>query len=519
MTDTTLARNSATLDAIVRVSRVGGREGDSFISPDVQRKQIESYCSTYGLRLGEWYEELDVSGGTTNRKLLNEAIRRVESGDSGGIIVAKLDRFARNVREGLDSIERISNAGGRFICVEQQFDTGTPQGRFFLTLMLAFAELERENRKRDWKIAKREAIERGVHIGRTPTGYLRPHKGKPLVLDPLAWEHVYEAGMRRIAGTSWRELAEYLDERGVGSARGKGWYPHAVRRMLANPSYLGIARQGEHSQEDAHPAIFTREEFAAINRSTRARVVTGESAAAGAVLRQIAKCSSCGHNLIVKVGTSHGGKKRTPSYSCLVKRNGPACEHGATMAVHKLDAYVEARLLDAIDELDGVAQGVVAGELVEDTKRRRDEATYNRDEFLRNTTLIGILGADKFNETAAEYQRAVELAEMEFEAAVGAAKQQEAVLTRNLIAEWREGVLSAEQRATLLSALLDRVVVKQGAWSKPVEERVTIVLRGNVLLEAPDSHRDRSRQRRLESGAGLGSPPGPIESGSRGARR
>lgn len=493
MTVSTLARSSATLDALIRVSRVGGREGDSFISPNVQRKQIESYCSTYGLRVGKWYEELDESGGTTNRKLLNEAILRVESGDSGGIIVSKLDRFARNTKEGLDSIERLTDAGGRFVCVEMQLDTETPMGRYFLTQMLAFAELERENRKRDWKIAKTQAIERGVHIGRTPTGYLRPERGKPLVLDPLAWEHVYEAGMRRIAGASWRELAEYLDEQGVGSARGKGWFPHAVKRMLASPTYLGIARQSDLTREDAHPAIFTREEFAAINRTTRARIVTGESAAAGAVLRQIAKCSSCGHNLIVKVGTSHGGKKRTASYSCLVKRNGPACKHGATMAVHKLDAYVEARLLDAIDELDGIAEGVVAAELVGETKRRRDEATYNRDEFLRNTTLLGILGADKYNETATEYQRAVELAEMELEAAVAAATQQQALLTRSLIAEWREGLLSAGQRATLLSALLDRVVVKQGAWSKPVEERVTIVLRGNVLLETRDSQTERIR--------------------------
>src|SRR5258708_39866073 len=51
------------VDGYVRVSRVGGREGDSFISPALQREQIEAYAKAHGLTIARWHEDLDKSGG------------------------------------------------------------------------------------------------------------------------------------------------------------------------------------------------------------------------------------------------------------------------------------------------------------------------------------------------------------------------------------------------------------------------------------------------------------------------
>jgi DNA invertase Pin-like site-specific DNA recombinase len=51
----------------IRVSRVGGREGDSFISPQLQREQIEAVARREGLEVAEVIEELDASGGDASR--------------------------------------------------------------------------------------------------------------------------------------------------------------------------------------------------------------------------------------------------------------------------------------------------------------------------------------------------------------------------------------------------------------------------------------------------------------------
>src|SRR6476659_573493 len=47
------------VDAYIRVSRVGGREGERFISPALQRESIERVCQRENLNVVEWYEELD----------------------------------------------------------------------------------------------------------------------------------------------------------------------------------------------------------------------------------------------------------------------------------------------------------------------------------------------------------------------------------------------------------------------------------------------------------------------------
>ena len=71
------------LDGYVRVSRVGGREGDSFISPRVQRQKIEAWAKLHDVVLGEVIEELDVSGGRApEERGLEKLLKRCESGAS-----------------------------------------------------------------------------------------------------------------------------------------------------------------------------------------------------------------------------------------------------------------------------------------------------------------------------------------------------------------------------------------------------------------------------------------------------
>lgn len=64
-------------DGYIRVSRVSGREGESFISPDEQRKRIEAWATMTGNSVVEWHKsELDVPGTTMERPVLREAMAR-----------------------------------------------------------------------------------------------------------------------------------------------------------------------------------------------------------------------------------------------------------------------------------------------------------------------------------------------------------------------------------------------------------------------------------------------------------
>ena len=121
------------LDIYIRVSDVRGRSGESFISPRDQEERCLALARARGYEIGEVFEELDVSGGNMRRPKLEEAIARVEAGVSAGIIVAKLDRFARTLVGGLQTLERINELGGAVIVADGEFDTSTATGSSFST--------------------------------------------------------------------------------------------------------------------------------------------------------------------------------------------------------------------------------------------------------------------------------------------------------------------------------------------------------------------------------------------------
>lgn len=100
------------VDGYVRVSQVNGRSGDSFMSPALQREQIQAWANAHGAVLAEVHEELDESGARRDRPRLTLAVNRIEEAVVGGLVVAKLDRFGRSLTNGLEAIARIQRAGG-----------------------------------------------------------------------------------------------------------------------------------------------------------------------------------------------------------------------------------------------------------------------------------------------------------------------------------------------------------------------------------------------------------------------
>src|SRR5918996_3327690 len=189
-------------DGYIRVSRRGGREGESFISPDVQRERIDKWATAHDVEIVQWWEEIDQSGAKLERPMFQEALARCERGETGGIVVAKLDRFARSAADALDSIRRLNGAGGRLVSVEDNFDGSTPMGRFAIGILTMIAELELERIKENWDTAVREAIGRGVYISaRPPTGYARDEHKRLVAVEPAA-SAVREVFFRRAVGQS-----------------------------------------------------------------------------------------------------------------------------------------------------------------------------------------------------------------------------------------------------------------------------------------------------------------------------
>lgn len=391
------------LDVYVRVSRVGGRQGDSFISPKVQRERAEALIKAKGYKLGEVFTDLDESGAKMARPEFERALDRVRAGDSDGIVVAKLDRFARNTRGLLEAVEEIERHGGAFVCVEPTIDTADEAyGKFLLTLFSALAELELGRIRSAWAQAHASMIERGVHSGQPPVGYAKG-PDKRLVVSGNA-DEIRAAFKMRAEGSNWGEVARFLTAEGVPTKSGRtSWTAGGARKLLGNRAYLGEARSGVHVNPKAHEALVTEETFRKANRSQGRgkRVERGDGPLLGGGL---CRCGGCGSGLL-KASTRNGTKR----YEFLRCAN-TACKGGVTISLRIIEPYLIAKAFELLPKTAEAVKLLRAENPVADAEKALEDAEFEADEIERMHE-AGEL-------TPAAYGKALTAAQRAYEAAL-----------------------------------------------------------------------------------------------------
>ncbi len=106
------------------------------------------------------------SGKNADRPELTRMMNYVRRGDT--VIVESISRFARNTRDLLDLVERLTEKQVEFVSRKEAIDTTTPTGKFMLTVFAAVAELEREYILQRQREGIAIAKEQGKYTGRKP---------------------------------------------------------------------------------------------------------------------------------------------------------------------------------------------------------------------------------------------------------------------------------------------------------------------------------------------------------------
>ena len=117
------------------------REG---VSLDNQEYKIRAYADLKDMELVEMIVEEGKSGKTMNRPGLQKIINLINNKQIDGVICYKLDRLTRKTRDLLYLIEDVFAKNDiQFISLNENIDTSSASGKFFLTVMGAMAQLER----------------------------------------------------------------------------------------------------------------------------------------------------------------------------------------------------------------------------------------------------------------------------------------------------------------------------------------------------------------------------------------
>jgi site-specific DNA recombinase len=450
----------------IRVSRVAGREGASFISTEVQRERIEGMAVAHGHTLSDWEQDLDQPGSRYERPGFQAALEAVERGEADGIIVARLDRFARSVADAARAMQRLEAAKGVLIAVDLNMDTSTSGGRLMRNVLMALAEFELERVRENWAAAGSHAAARGVHVCRVaPVGYRKSgEEGKgPLELDPDVAPVIRELFQRRGAGESWPSLCRFLDER---LPRDTHWTKSTVYGLIARRTYLGEARGGGVVNPDAHPPLVTRGEFEAAQQVK----ADGRYDRGGALLSGLLRCGGCGHTLTPMSNGARGYKY----YKCRKRYGDGLCERPAAISFLRAEGYIEQQFLAAVEAEPVAAAGKPADGSIEQALAALEAAERELSEY-RDANLISVIGAEAFTAGLQKRQEAVDEAGRN----LGQANTVSPLAgIRDLRSAWPD--LDLRERRQLLASVLDRAVVApapKAGKGAAVEDRVELVWR------------------------------------------
>lgn len=155
---------------------------------------IEDQCRTL---IDQGCQEIvteQCTGKTTDRPKLLALMAQMQKGDM--LIVTKLDRLARNVVEGVTLIRNLLSSGVKVHVLNVGLLDDSPMGNFFITTLLAVAELERS------MIVER--TQAGKEVAKSKPGF---HEGRPRIAKSRL-----DAALKLVdQGNSYKKVAELMD--------------------------------------------------------------------------------------------------------------------------------------------------------------------------------------------------------------------------------------------------------------------------------------------------------------------
>ena len=117
---------------LIRVSKLGDRDEDDLLSPDIQRVAIEDHCARRGHVITGWIEGIDESGSQRTSAWwakLDQGVEMIERGDVDVLVVWKFSRVARLRLRWAIAVDRVETAGGGIESATEPLDVSTSSGR------------------------------------------------------------------------------------------------------------------------------------------------------------------------------------------------------------------------------------------------------------------------------------------------------------------------------------------------------------------------------------------------------
>lgn len=230
-------------------------------SASAQEETLRQYCSTYNIEVFDVYLDLGISGKSLkDRQELMRLIEDCRNKKFNLVLVWKISRLSRNLKDLLYLIDIFENSDIHFASCSEKFDTATPLGRMTLQLLGSISEFERNTIVENVRLGLVEFARKGGKAS-SVLGYDNVEK-KLIINENEANIVKLIFSLRAEKGLSFSAIARHLNSLGYRTKRGSNYRSSSISYIIKNPVYIGINRhnmktQNEYHIESLHPAIIS----------------------------------------------------------------------------------------------------------------------------------------------------------------------------------------------------------------------------------------------------------------------
>jgi len=135
---------------------------------DMQLVELRQYAQSRGWTLHKEYIDEGYTGSNTKRPDFQALINDAKKRRFDVLLVWKLDRLSRSLRDLINTIDELNHLGIDFVSYENNLDTSTPQGKLVFHVIGAVAEFEKDIIRERVRSGLENAKRKGKRLGRPP---------------------------------------------------------------------------------------------------------------------------------------------------------------------------------------------------------------------------------------------------------------------------------------------------------------------------------------------------------------
>ena len=289
--------SSQTYFAYIRVSTV--RQGQSGTSLTEQKAAIERHAQKFNLQISREFAEQETAA-KLGRPVFLEMIKELRKGKATGVIMHKIDRSARNLKDWAELGELIDK-GIEVHFANENLDLYSRGGRLSADIQAVVAADYIRNLREEVKKGFYGRLKQGFYPMPAPIGYLDKGAGEAKAVDPLKAPLVKKAFELYATGNySTRALLKKINSLGLRTKSGNEMSLSGMTALLKNQFYLGIIRlkTTEELFIGQHSPLVSQKLFDTVQGILRGRKVVPQKTSHDFLFRKLLVCRLCRYRLI-----------------------------------------------------------------------------------------------------------------------------------------------------------------------------------------------------------------------------